>query len=132
MLILIIAACAADSQSASTPCEIEARILYPDGLLHSQPCVSDDECLYGVCHSSPAIASFAFCTKECACGPNSPCNDENGGGWEFVCQQYDGGAWPGESVTSVCTQVCNTVADCPVLYNACERLTGSRKVCLQR
>ena len=104
----------------------------PHGSLHGAPCTRDDECLYGFCHESAAVASFGFCTKECACGRGSSCADDEGGGMRFACQHLDPEHYPGETVESFCTRVCETVADCPPGYNRCERLTGSTKVCLER
>ncbi len=129
---LLSSACAFQSDPTAEPCEFSVSIQYPEGLLHSQPCLADSDCLYGLCLVTDAVAPFGFCTKECACGANSVCSDENGAGWEFVCQQLAGTDYSDEPKTSFCTQVCTTEADCPPQYNACERLTGSRTVCLSR
>ncbi len=114
----------------ATVCTTGAELLHPDGALHSQPCETDSDCLYGVCHLSPTIADFRFCTKSCDCGPNRDCDDESGAGWSFVCQRFSR-TQMNEPLRAFCTQVCTSVSDCPPGYDGCEVVTGDRSVCVQ-
>lgn len=89
--------------------------------------MSDAECLYGRCLRSDPVADFSFCTKFCDCGKDSSCTDDDGAGWAFVCQRYDPEHWA--AFPPICTQACDTVADCPPQYDACAVITGGRSVC---
>lgn len=130
---LLLSACGADGNAHNAvECNQAEWIANPDGLLHGEPCASDDDCLYGRCLVSPAVASFAFCTKECVCGPNSQCSGENGDGLTFICQHYSSKTTTGESLSALCTRACDTPLDCPDDYNACEIVTGTQTVCVQR
>jgi hypothetical protein len=116
--------------SSSKDCKLSQAVSNPAGLLHSEPCETDDDCLYGFCHSSGEVATFKFCTKRCDCGPGSQCSDEDGGGKTFTCQKFNMTSHPDEVYMSICTQKCTSVDDCPSEYNACRIVTGVNKVCV--
>lgn len=128
---LLLAACGRNvSNGNATVCPSDVQIAHPEGALHGQPCESASDCLYGVCHTSPTIAGFSFCTKACDCGINSECVNENGGGWSFVCQRFSP-TQLNETMRAFCTQECTSVADCPPDYDDCQVVTGDRRICVQ-
>ncbi len=101
--------------------------------LHSEPCQSNNECLYGLCHSSPSISGsgFKICTKRCDCGKNSQCSDDNGEGNYYSCQRFSPNNHPDEELLSICTRTCGTGSSaCPSLFNGCEIVTGAQKTCV--
>ena len=135
LLFFVAPSCASEEPLGGyKTCDQEILLTNPlEGRLHSQPCATDADCLYGVCHQSPAVSgSISFCTKPCACGPGSACGDEDGAGWTFACQVFNVMNHPDETLSSFCTQVCETLADCPEPYDTCRVITGSNKVCAYR
>ena len=109
-------------------CEFSMSIQNPGGKLHSEPCETDAECIYGLCHSSPGVANFKFCTKNPYCGPGTECSSDNSNGKTFMAQlstNSDGN----ETAKNICTQQCVSVEDCPSGYTACETVKGVNKTC---
>jgi hypothetical protein len=116
-----------DDASNGTGGDVPYVVPNPDGLDHGEPCQSDDECKFELCHVSPNITagSFGICTKSCGSG-GSACNLE---GDEFVCARFS--ASMGESPAEFCVLACASLADCPDGYTDCKVPTGqARKVCI--
>jgi len=112
-------------------CLLSQSIQNPGGKLHSEPCESGDECLYGLCHSSPAVATFKFCTKNPYCGPGTECgSDDVEEGPKFKIQLFNKNSYPDETAMEICTQLCASVDDCPAGYTGCASVTGVVKVCV--
>ncbi len=122
------AACSEGDISLSN-CTCSKEVQNSNGKLHSQPCDTDADCLYGVCHSSPAIANFKFCTKNPYCGPTTECSSDNGNGVTFKAQLFNQNSYPDETDYNFCTQVCGSVGDCPPGYTDCEVVSGVVKTC---
>jgi len=110
-------------------CTCSALVQNPGGKLHSEPCTSDAECKYGLCHSSPEIAGFKFCTKNPYCGPTTECSSDNSNGKTYFAQLYNNNSHPNETAKEICVQECKFATDCPSDYTACETVTGVRKTC---
>jgi len=124
--ILLVGAlgCSSDGLEGEV-CDIADPVANVAGATHAVGCASDSECLFGRCHLNPAIASFGFCTKRCDC-PSSACSDEDSHGHSYFCQRFA----PALGEPAVCTEECETVADCPAGYTGCEVVTGTQKVCV--
>ena len=119
-------------EGLSGDCTITNTITNLSGKLHGEPCTTNEECMYGLCHHSDAIASdpnIKFCTKRCDCGPNSTCTDEDGPNEHFVCQKYSLTFNPTEKFLSICSLFCKVLSDCPAPYDDCDFVTGPNKVC---
>lgn len=106
---------------------------------HGAECVSDTDCRYGRCVSSPLITgdAFSFCTKQCNCGVNSECADDVGAnGQPATCLRFGLTYYPDEPDTAYCHQVCTSLDDCLALspnYTHCENApVGVKKVCVAR
>ena len=110
-------------------CTFSESVQNPGGKLHSEPCQSDSECLYGLCHSSPTVANFKFCTKNPYC-PGASCSVDDIDGKTFKSQIFNNSSHPNEIVKSICTQTCTTVGECPTGYTGCAVVTGVVKVCV--
>ena len=110
-------------------CMFSESVQNPGGKLHSEPCENDSECLYGLCHSSPTVANFKFCTKNPYC-PGASCSEDDGDGKTSKSQIFNNSSHPDEIVKSICTQTCTTVGECPSGYTGCAVVTGVAKVCV--
>jgi len=104
---------------------------------HGVECVSDIDCRYGRCVSSPLISGgvFSFCTKQCNCGVNSECSADVGdNGQPATCLRFGLTYYPDEPDTAYCAQVCTSLDDCLALsdkYTHCENApVGVKKVCV--
>jgi len=111
-------------------CVFSESIQNPGGKLHSEPCESDDECLYGLCHLSPAVATFKFCTKNPYCGPGTECGSDDVEGLTYKAQLFNKNSYPNETAMEICTQTCSSVEDCPAGFTGCATVTGVVKTCV--
>ena len=94
---------------------------------HGETCDTNDECQYGTCHTSPFIGGTGvkFCTKQCDCGTNSTCSEDNEAGKSYTCFRSNKTDHPGESITSFCVPTCGTDGDCPSALKSCTLSSGS-------
>ena|GEM_PF-2142226 len=111
-------------------CLLSQSIQNPGGKLHSQPCENAAECLYGLCHSSPTVATFKFCTKNPYCGPGTECSSDDTEGLTYKAQLFNKNSYPNETAMEICTQTCTSVDDCPPGYTGCATVTGVVKTCV--
>ncbi|MEC9071216.1 MAG: hypothetical protein VX938_02510 [Myxococcota bacterium] len=106
---------------------------------HGAECISDVDCRYGRCVSSPLVTggAFSFCTKQCNCGVNSTCSDDVGAnGQPATCLRFGVTSYPDEPDTAYCAQICTSLTDCLALsdkYTHCENApVGVKKICVAR
>jgi len=126
--LLLAASCSSDS-SYGCPGGFDAQAYQapnPSGKFHGEPCTSNSDCSHGVCYTSPNIGkTLKFCTKDCSSCPQNDCSLD---GDQFTCIRLS--AYLGETMSSFCGLLCNSLSDCPAGYTNCSIPTGSaRKIC---
>lgn len=94
----------------NTVCTNAPKISNAQGLLHGVACSADSQCKYASCNKAALVlagdTSVAICTKNCSCGPNSGCSqdDDPDKGLAFECVK--------QGIRSECALKCKTDADC--------------------
>lgn len=100
----------------STDCPNVSTLTKPDGLLHGVACTTNADCKYGVCSTSAmqmaGATGFGVCTKNCRCGPNSQCSDDDNNTKNMTFSCIKGGAG---GAVSECAARCTSAADCQAI-----------------
>ncbi len=139
-LLLCLAACSwlsgcSEFLAPSTPageCTNAPTLSNSVGLLHGIACENNGQCKYGRCTKTALVLTsnspVAVCTKDCSCGVNSSCSqdDDPVKGLEFKCVRI--------GVTSQCALRCSNDEICkkanPALPNCVA--TSGVKVCTNK
>ncbi len=135
-------ACTTTTTPTDGQCPYPANtVTNASGLLHGIACTDNSQCKYGVCTKTAMqqgkSSTTGVCTKQCSCGINSQCSDDNDAnkGLEFTCIFASSG--PGRE----CGVVCKNDTDCkninsnqPFCIDSIKGVlsSGARKICASK